>query len=303
MLRHVAARIFLASLVLAAFAPSFATAQTPGGGTGTIQNPIRGNYTDIYLVSGRVVDALGDPVVGGNLTLTIDQKNTVLPKPLHAITDCYGVFITYFTIKHVEPAGKVTVTLAGVGAPDVTTSANFDPFYRRSDVLLQYQGKWNSICPDQTPYFPARISVQGRIVNFTDRYTVGDESYDALPYSGHVAIRWIDASGHVECPPPAKGDGCGTQPVDERGDFRYSFVFDANKPFNATGKIEILLADKTWNFTVDPLFRAAIARIDISGHGSPVYPSTSSNPTPGAPLALAIAVVGAAAIVLRRRME
>jgi hypothetical protein len=300
--RSFASRIiptFACLLLVATLAPTVATAQTPAGGTGTIVSPVRGNYTDIYLVAGRAVDALGGPAVGADLTLTIDQANTNA-KPLHAKADCFGVFIAYFTIQHVDPSGTLTVTLSHPGAPDATNTTHFDPFYRRSDVLLQYQGKWDSTCPDQSQYFPARISVQGRIVNRTEPYTVGGETYDAVPYSGHVSIRWIDARGHSECPQPPQGTGCQTQPVDERGDFRYSFVFDQTRPFNATGFIEVQFGNMSWNFTVDPLYRAAIARIDVSGRGPPTY-VIGTKPTPDAPMAVAIAVVAVAAISLRLR--
>ena len=287
----------LATLLAVALAPRAADAQPPSlPGVSTLENPVVGSYGDIYVVAGRVVDGVGGPVVGANLTLEVSQKNT-RATPLLAKTDCFGLFITYFDLKQVDPDGTVTVTVQHHGdAPDAKATANFDPFYRRSDVLVRYQGRWDSTCPDQSPLFPARLTIQGRVVNRTDPYTRNGTTYDAVPYSGHAALRWTDEKGRVECATGPDQENCSAVPIDERGDFIYSWVF--GEPVNATGTMTVLIGDKSWNFTVDPLYRAAIARVELTGRGAPTY---AAKPAPAPAFASAIAAAALAAIVLRRR--
>ncbi|MFA5860253.1 MAG: hypothetical protein WDA16_01020 [Candidatus Thermoplasmatota archaeon] len=263
---------------------------------GTLTSPIQGTYTDVYVLSGRIVDALGQPVVGGELRIELDQKG-ITAKPLDAKSDCFGVFITYFDLKHVDPAGVARITLKGTnGGPDAHESVSLDPFWRRSDVNITYQGQWSSVCPDQTNLFSQRVSVSGRILNRTETYQSGSESYEARPQAGYVRLRYWPTNSSSECPPADQPGYCDPVNIDERGDFRYSWV--APNPRDATGHVEVIWANETrQNFTVDQTFRYALAFVETSGRGPP----PQSKPSPGPDSVLLLGVVGALALIVARR--
>lgn len=283
------ARLALALLAALLLSP-FAQAQ------GTLSNPVQGKYADVYIISGRIIDALGQPVVGGELTVELDQKG-ISAKPLSAKSDCFGVFITYFDLKHVDAAGVARITLKGTGGgPDAHATVGLDPFWRRSDANITYEGQWPSVCSDQTPLFPQRVSVSGRILNRTESYQVGSETFNARPAAGHLRLRYWPTDQSFECPPAEQPGYCDPVSIDERGDFRYSWVAPA--PRNATGHVEVIWANNaSANFTVDPAFRYALAFIETSGRGPPPLPK----PAPGTEPMLVLAAVAGLALLARKR--
>lgn len=282
----------LAAIAMAALFLPLASAQVTSGG-GTLTNPIRGAYGDIYLVAGRAVDAVGNPVVNGELSVGLTMPG-VQAKPVRAITDCFGVYITYFDIRTVKPEGKITVTLKGAGGvPDVRGESPMDPFFRRSDINLTYEGRSDAKCGDQTPIWPNRISITGRILNRTEPYDHGGTTLDAKPVPGHVKLRYVAPDGETRCPPSQFAGACDPIPVDERGDFRYSWVFQG--PVEAEGIIQVIHGadNKTANFTINPEFRYAVAMVEISGRGPPpIERSTPNIPALGLLAAAAFAAAG-----------
>lgn len=282
-------RLFAAILLAGLLLAPVASAQTRA-------NPVQGAYTDIYLISGRAVDADGDPVAGGELTITLEQPG-VTAEPLRAVANCKGDFITYFTLRHVEPTGKARIRLAGPdGAEGAETTVGFDPFFRRSDATLRLPGDWGSRCTGAQDVWDVSLSVAARILNRTDEYLLGSEAYHAKPYTGIIRLRYETPDGQVMCPPLPNGppDACETFVADERGDFRYTFTLDS--PIEAGGKMSILLDEGTHNATVDPVTRIAVMHVEASGRGPPA-PVVES---PGAPLGAILAGALAAALVARR---
>lgn len=282
----------LAAIAMAAILLPLASAQTSvTGGGGTFTNPILGAYGDIYLVAGRAVDALGQPVVNGELTVDLEMKG-INAKPVRAITDCFGVYITYFDIKSVSPAGKVVVTLKGQdGVPGVRGEDPLDPFFRRSDINLSYEGQSSARCGDQTNVWPNRVSITGRILNRTDSYEANGSSLDARPEGGRVRLRYLPPDSPSQCPPSQFPGACDPIPIDERGDFKYSWVFGG--PVDAEGVIQVIYGadNATWNFTINPTFRYALALVETTGRGPPPTPA----PTPTLPLLGVLAAVAFAA--------
>lgn len=262
----------------------------------TLVNPVKGEYNEVYIIAGRAIDALGRPATGATLLVELEQKG-IRAEPLQAKTDCFGVFITYFELKEVKSDGKATLTLKGEqGGLDTRTTVTLDHFYRRSDVLMRYEGKWQSYCPDQTPLFGNRVSITGRILNRTEPYEVDGVKYDAKPEIEQVRLRYWDQPNHYVCPPSAEAPGnCDARAglVDERGDFKYSWLFEKTFDVPADAKVEVLAGDKSWNFTVDPTYRVATALIEATGQGP------TKLETPAAPLAALLALVGLAALASR----
>lgn len=261
-------------------------------------NPIQGGFTEVYVVTGRVIDALGNPAARGEVVVELEQPG-IRAAPLRAATDCFGTFLTSFDLKEVKPEGKVTVTLKGQGAPDATATAKLDAFYRRSDVNLRYQGKWEGACPEQTQLWSHRVSLTGRIVNRTDAYEENGVKYQSKPYDGRMRAYFWESNQSAVCTPAATNTG-GCDPnavgVDERGDFRYSWLFEGPLDVRSDQRVEVVLGNKSYNFTVDPEWRVATAAIEATGQGAP-----APAPTPGAPLALLAMGVAAAALLARRR--
>lgn len=263
----------------------------------TLINPVKGEYTEVYIIAGRAIDAVGRPAAGATIVVELEQKG-IRAEPLEAKADCFGVFITFFDLKEVRGDGAVKLTLKGrAGGPDATASAPLDHFYRRTDMTVRYEGQWDSTCPTQTPFYPNRVSVTGRIVNRTEPYQRNDVTYHAKPYDGNVRFRYWDSPTRFTCPPaPADPTLCdpdaGT--VDERGDFKYSWVFDDQFEVPEGAKVEVLAGGKSYNFTVDREWRVAAARIEATGRGPAPLES------PGIPLAALISVVALAALLWRR---
>lgn len=270
----------------------------PLAGAQTLLNPIEGGYEDVYIVTGRGVDALGSPTVGATVWVELDQSD-VTSAPVKATADCFGVFITYFELRDIRRDGEVHIRLEGRnGGPNVTTTLGLDHFYRRSDTNLRYEGRWDTTCPDQSPLFHSRISVTGRILNRTEQREEEGAKYFAEPFQGVVTLRYWPNESHAICPPdpqvPIRCDAnAGAR--DERGDFRYSWVFPEAFTVPEGARVEILADGKSWNITVDPTWRVATALIETTGQGPTPYP------TPGAPLAVLLVAVGLVAVALGKR--
>lgn len=283
--------------VLAASAVLLLVLLLPMAGAQTLVQPVRGAFTDVYLVTGRAVDANGGPVAGAEMTIELVQPG-VRAAPLQATTNCRGDFITSFTLKGVSRQGHAKLTLEGRdGVPNATARADFDPFHRRSDVVVRLDGVWNYRCPDDV--WASSVTITGRVVNRTEPYQKDGVTYESIPYEArHARLRYEDADGAVHCPlPPNAPPGtCDFLGIDERGDFRYTFVFQ--DPVEAKGRMHVVVADKDHVAEVDPVTRQAVLFIEATGRGAPAPPAPS--PTPGpAPLVLALAVV-AAALLARR---
>lgn len=266
----------------------------------TLTAPLEGSYTEVYVVTGRAIDALGKPAARAELVLELDQRG-VKAEPLRASTDCFGVYITSFTLRNPRAEGKVKVTLKGVdGAPDAVGEANLDPFYRRTDLHLRYQGEWGGAgCPSQTPLWGKRVSITGRILTRVEPYDESGATFHAIRYGGHPQISYWPTESHVVCP-PAQTDAnrcdMGVAAVDERGDFRYSWVFEQEFELSGTERIEVVAGERSYNFTLDPDYRVATAMIETTGQGPP--PPTRESPA--APAALLVLGLAAVALAWRR---
>lgn len=270
-------RLAAVALLALALAAPLVAAQTQ-------VNPVVGQYGDSYYVAGRIVDPSGRPVVGADLVVEVEQRG-VEAKPFRSTTSCFGDFIFTFNFGDVDRTGRVRVTLVGAaaGVPDQTVEARLDPFLRRSDLRMQSAAAWPQEC-SETALWPGRITAVGRIVNRTEPYEGPDGVLlDARPYSGYIRLRLHSTDGRVDCPPSQRGsDVCDLLPVDERGDFRYSFIFPDGKP--AEGKLEVVVGDQHHNVTVDPLTRMGVFHIELSGQGAP---ERRDSPAPGLGLVLA----------------
>lgn len=283
------------ALLLVALVVAPAAAAQIGAG-GTLSNPVTGKYTETYVVTGRVMDALGEPASAAEVLVELDMRG-VTGASVRAATDCFGTFVAFFTIRNVEAAGKARATLRGVGgAPDAKAEGALDPFWRRSDLSLPYEGDYpaSQSCAEQAKRVPARVSVTGRILNRTETYTENGTSYDAtVPNLGRIAIFYRSPTNETRCPPAETESGCEGIVVDERGDFKYSWIF--SQPVEAAGIVQVFVGGKMHNFTVDPAMRLAVARIEVSGRGPP------TNDAPALPLVAVLGAALAAALVARRR--
>lgn len=270
----------------------------------TISNPVEGAYEDIYVVTGRIVDETGFPAANANIVIRIDQQG-VKAEPLIAKTECYGTFIAYFKIHEVRRDGKLRI---GVFDPDGNstgaTVVNMDPFYRRSDVNVKLDKAWPGGCPEAIDVWEKRVTATGRILTRTDRYDKDGAVLDARPYNESIRIRFWDTATHYYCPPSLE-DPTGCNPLsgqtDERGDFRYSWTIDRVVNLTAASKLEVILhanttSEKSYNFTVDPTFRLAVAHVEASGKGAP-----KPTPAPGVAALLGAAALVALAAAGRRR--
>ncbi|HWH08712.1 MAG TPA: hypothetical protein VNX21_05890, partial [Candidatus Thermoplasmatota archaeon] len=148
----------------------------------TLVSPIEGSFTEVYVVAGRAIDALGAPAARAEVVVELDQEG-VRAAPLRAATDCFGTYVTSFTLKDAKAEGKVKVTLKGRGAPDAVATAALDPFHRRTDLNVRYEGQWEGGCGD-TALWDSRVTVTGRLVNRTDPYEENGVTYHARPYAG-----------------------------------------------------------------------------------------------------------------------
>lgn len=279
---------FLSSLllVLLTLAP-VASAQT-------FAQPISGAYADVYVVAGRVVDHEGYPAAGADLVISLSQRG-VTAKPLQAKTNCYGDFITAFTLRQPERHGSVRVELPHADETKrASNESRLDPFFRRSDLTLQLPYRWEFICPQESQHWLGRVTGSGRILNRTASYEVNGTTLDAKPVEGYLRMRLFDVQDRVFCPPTFDGQQCEPIPIDERGDFRYSWTFPEG--FDPRGaRVQVILGEKTWNATVNPVTRLATFQIEVSGQGP------AKNESPAAPVAVALLALVGLALVLRRR--
>ena len=259
--------------------------------------PVQGAFEDVYVVAGRVVDERGYPVAGAELTVELAQPG-IRAAPLKAPTNCKGDFITSFNLKAPTTKGSVTVTVKGRdGVPDAKATERFDPFFRRTDMVIQIAGVSDYRCAPNEDVWPIAVSVTGRIVNRTDPREVDGVTYEAVPYAGQARLRYTDANGTTHCPPAANAPpgACDFLRVDERGDFRYTFTFP--EPVDANGTMAVVIGDVAHAGKVDWLTRQAVLHVEATGRGAPV----AATETPGpAPVLVALAAVGAA--LLSRRL-
>lgn len=264
-------------------------------------NPVVGRYEDSYYVSGRIIDPNGRPVVNAHLEVEVVQRG-VTAAPFRSVTNCFGDFIFTFTIGDVDRSGRVRITLLGeaAGVPDQTVEAQLDPFFRRSDIVIDAAAPWPKECTE-TAFWDGRITATGRIVNRTDPY----ESFDgvvleARPYVGYVRVRLHSPDGKIDCPPSQQSaDECDFISVDQRGDFRYSFVFPGGK--RPEGFLEVVVDDKHYNVTVDPRTRMATFHIELTGAGAPVRNDTPAPTALGLLTALVLVAVASRNVLIRHR--
>lgn len=264
----------------------------------TLVSPVRGAFTEVYVIAGRAIDSRGEPAAGAQLVVDLKQQG-VRAEPLQATANCKGDFITSFTLRDVRASGSATVTVKGRdGSADGKATTSFDPFFRRSDVVVTLPGPWNYRCDEGQDVWPISLSVTGRIVNRTERYQDGVVSYDAKPFTGVARLRFV-INGTLTCPPSATGPpgSCDYLHIDERGDFRYTFTFDRAVP--PTGTMAVVIEDQVFSGEVDPKTRQAVLLIEATGQGRPA--EDAPTPGPGALPVLACVALAALATRARRR--
>lgn len=259
------------SWILAVAAVALAAAfLAPSALAQTVTNPVEGEYDEIYVLTGRVVDSNGEPAAGAILDVDVEQRDVeAAPFPVRA--NCFGDFIATFNIRYIDATGRAIVRLRGAdgGVPAQEQTVRLDSFFRRSDLVLQTEAPWKKECAeDRSSAWPGRLSVAGRILNRTESYEIDGTRYDAKPYVGRVEVWYVNPEGFRFCPPTLQGVGCENLATDERGDFRYSFTFPDPTP--AEGVMQIVVDGKTYNATVDPVGRIAFHHVELSGQGAPV---------------------------------
>lgn len=255
----------------------------------TLAAPIQGKYDEVYVIAGRAIDKDGLPLSGGNVTITIPGA-----APLQAGLNCKGDFITSFPVRRVdvEMEGRVSLQAVGEGDDDVKTFA-LDPFYRRSDVILRLDGAWNRVCSKEQNVWEVSASVSIRLLNRTEGYTSGGETFHARPYVGIVDLTYEAPNGQRIQPPHPQIQRPGVYErftPDERGDVRYTFTLDQG--FEGGGRVEVQYANKTVFVDVDPEARIATRYIEVSGQGAP--PELYETPAP----TVALVVLGIALVAM-----
>lgn len=261
----------------------------------TLTQPIEGDYDEVYVVAGRAIDSNGEPVAGGRLTVELDMPG-VQAAPVSASANCKGDFITYFTLRRVDARGSVSVTLQGDNG-SATQRASLDPFFRRSDLVVELGEPWGRRCDAKQDVWEISASVAARVLNRTEPYEVEGVAYEARPYDGFLRLRWRMPDGSLVCPPLPNGppDACQPFKPDERGDIRYTFTMD--RELEAGGTMTLVLEDgRGFNLTVDPRTRLATGLLEASGQGAP--PPVRATPAPGAPALLALVAL----VVVARRL-
>lgn len=262
----------------------------------TRTRPIEGDYTDVYMIAGRVVDLHGMPFAEARVQIAITAKGYNVPVQ-QAGTNCRGEFVSYFELPSVPPGARVKVDALGpTGTSHGTAGALLDPFFRRTDLDLKLDGLYDHRCASLEGTWNNTISVRGRVLNKTVPYKDGNHTFEARPYGGIIRMRYTFPDGVVTCPPESTGgEICHLFITDERGDVKYTWVFDKDVP--AAGNASILLIDNsTFTEDVHPLTRQAVFFIEGTGQGAPPIPQET--PFVGvASLALALAV----ALALPRR--
>lgn len=285
--------LFAVGLVAFLLLAPLALAQTTG-------SPLLGRYEDSYTVYGRAIDSRGLPVRGGFAFIEIEQEG-VRANPLRAGINCKGDFIAEFNLRHVEPKGRVKVTIVGPdGENNVTVSTNLDPFFRRSDVAAKLDVPWPHECKSETDVWAVSASMRVRVLNRTEPYQVLDETLYAKPYTRIFKMRFEPpGGGEPICPPHPQAAGqCELFQADERGDIRYTFTVDS--PFAGGGFVTLISAEnenETYTIEVDPETRVGVKYIEASGRGPP----SELYETPGAGVVLTVALSALAAMAFSRQ--
>lgn len=281
-------RLVLAALVLLALAaPALAQTQAV---------PITGTYSEVYVIGGRALDSRGLPLSGATVVIELEQRG-VEAEPLRAAANCKGDFITSFTLRHVEPQGKATISVLNQdGSRRDPVTISLDPFYRRSDAIVRYTDEWSAVCASETNVWPVSASLTVRLLNRTDIYLDGGEEYHAVPYSGIIRLRYEAPDGNTVCPPnPQNPAFCELFQADARGDVRYTFTLD--KEFDGGGRAEVILQDNTTiSVPIDAGTRLGVKYVEVTGRGVP----PELYDTPGLPIAAVLACIGLLAILRRR---
>ncbi|HET6403876.1 MAG TPA: hypothetical protein VFH78_04460 [Candidatus Thermoplasmatota archaeon] len=281
------------ALVVLLAAP--ALAQTTG-------QPLAGKYESSYTIYGRALDSRGLPVRGGVAMIELEQEG-VRAAPLRAGINCKGDFIAEFNLLHVDPKGRIKVTVLGPnGQGNATTTASLEPFFRRSDVIVTIGQPWPHECRNEIDVWDVSASMRVRILNRTEPYNVQGETIHARPHMGIYKMRFEPPGGaEPVCPPhPQAADQCELFQADARGDIRYTFTLDA--PFSGGGVITLTSVQnesESYTIPVDPRTRVGVKYIEASGRGAP--PELYETPAPALVLLLAAALVAAMAFSRRQR--
>lgn len=284
-------RVLLVAAILLVLTAAPAFAQTAA-------SPIKGKYSELYLIGGRAIDSNGDPLRAATLLIELQQRG-VTAEPLRAKANCKGDFLTDFTLRYVDPKAKAKITiLRPDGSQGPSTTVSLDPFYRRSDAVLRYDGAWNAVCSEEVDVWAVSASIKARLLNRTERYVEAETEFFARPYTGIIKMRYETPDGNTICPPHPQdqtGTVCEQFVPDERGDIKYTFTVD--KPFEAGGVVELILPDEqTFRIPIEKESRLGVLNVEVTGQGAP----EELYKTPGfaaASLALALAL----ALALRRR--
>lgn len=266
----------------------------------TTGSPLVGKYENSYTVYGRAIDSRGLPVRGGIAYIEIEQEG-VKAAPLRAGVNCKGDFIAEFNLLHVDPKGKVKVTVVGPdGQNNATVRANLDPFYRRSDVLLELGRPWPHECKNEQDVWAVSASMRVRILERTETYLVKDEEIHAKPYRAIFKMRYEPpGGGEPICPPhPQAPEQCELFQADDRGDIRYTFTL--NYPFAGGGVVTLHSAQNesvVYTIPIDARTRLGVKYIEATGQGPPegIYD------TPGAGIALLLGASALAAMAFSRK--
>ena len=283
----------LAALLLVVLVAPAALAQTIG-------QPLSGTYENSYTVYGRAIDSRGDPVRGGVALIEFEQKGLKM-EPLRAGINCKGDFIAEFNLLRVDPAGKVKVTVLGLGGRDnATARAPLDPFYRRSDVLATLPGVWGQDCKNEVDVWEVSASMRVRILNRSEPYLVEGEQMHARPSKAIFKMRYEPPGGGEPVQPPHPQDPRQAElfQPDVRGDIRYTFTLDI--PFEGGGVVRLISVqdeNQTYSIPIDPVSRLGVKYFEESGRGPPdgIYD------TPGAGVALLVGSLALAAMAFSRR--
>ncbi len=262
-----------------------------------LRRPLLGDFEDIYLVTGRVVDREGWPVNQAILTVSVDNLEGIRVEDTKIGTDCRGDFIAYFDLKTI-PRGRGRVTVS-VDRPDglagfqpTSRTQDVDVVFRRNDFSIVLAFDWPSTCPAENnarTYWHGLASVRGRVVEgHAKAFDVNGSSVYArpVPYWPVDMNVTVNRDG-MRWPPDS------TIPTDERGDFLYSWTFDDNV---TVASIEVVVKGVRTRVDVDPVARVAFVKLNLG--------ETPDLGTPAAGAAIvAIAIVVAAVAGRARRRE
>lgn len=261
-------------------------------------------YDDVYVVYGRIVDAGGQPLERGRIRVSVDG---VGGSETNAVTDCKGDFIVPYLkfYKVDESRNRVRVTVLGRdGHADETFTSGVDAFFRRSDAhhQLSYADDGTICPPDEYDVpFGHKITVKGRILGRTAAYESHGETYHATTFKGPYGGIWEAADGNAFCFPSdttaGRPAGCEIRATDDRGDLAYTWTFPA-AAVDAGGQVRINVENKSFTAKVDPVFRVAIVKAELTGQGPP--PKDAPGPGLAALVAIAVVAAGARSLLQRR---